>query len=152
MWDLKYQLPSQYNMKIDKMTMAASLEARTPFLDNNIISWSTSIPSKLKFNGSIDKYILRLAMRDILPPVILRRKKMGFGTPVNFWLKKGLKEVSSGILERLEKRKLLKSKYIRSVKRNRMNHLYQDRAWNLIMFELWYETFFENDGLKPIRI
>ncbi len=151
LWDLKYQLPSQYNMKIDKMTMAASLEARTPLLDQKIISFSTTIPSELKFNGKIDKYIFRLAMRDILPSTILKRKKTGFGTPVSFWLRKGLKEVSGSILESLEKRKILKSRYIKVVKRNRSNHLYMDRAWNLIMFELWYETFLENDAVKPIK-
>jgi len=151
-WDLKYQLPSQYNMKIDKMTMAASLEARTPLLDHNIVSWSSSIPSKLKFNGKIDKYIFRLAMKDILPPLILKRKKTGFGTPVNFWLRKGLNEISGDILDRLKRRKFLKSKYITTIKNKRIHRLYQDRAWNLIMFELWYETFFDNDGLKPIKL
>lgn len=152
LWDLKYQLPSQYNMKIDKMTMAASLEARTPLLDHNIVSWSSSIPSKLKFNGKTDKFIFRLAMKDILPPLILKRKKTGFGTPINFWLRKGLSEISGDILERLKKRKFLKSKYISTIKNKRMNRLYQDRAWNLIMFELWYETFIVNNGLKPIKL
>ena len=151
-WDLKHQLPNQYNMKIDKMTMAASLEARIPFLDPKIVSWSASIPSNLKFNGKIDKYIFRLAMKDVLPPEILKRKKTGFGTPVSFWLSKDLRENSSIILERLNKRNsLIRPSYIKNIKRNRFNKLYENRAWNLIMFELWYETFFENEELKPIK-
>ncbi|MFX0071611.1 MAG: asparagine synthase (glutamine-hydrolyzing) [Candidatus Hermodarchaeota archaeon] len=152
LWDLKYQLPNQYNMKVDKMTMAASLEARVPLLDRKIIKWSTSIPSELKYNGKIDKYIFRLAMKDILPPVIIKRRKTGFGTPVSLWLRQGLREVSDSILERLEKRTFMKSKYVKTIKKNRANKLYMDRAWNLIMFELWYETFMERKELTPIKI
>ena len=151
-WDLKYQLPSQYNMKIDKMTMAASLEARVPFLDKKIVGWASEIPSELKLYGNIEKYILRLALKDVLPPEILKRKKMGFTTPMNFQLKTGLKEVSGGLLERLKKRThLIKPMYVKTIKRNRFNRIYEDRVRNLLIFELQYEAFIENDGLKPIK-
>ena len=152
-WDLKYQLPNLYNMKTDKMTMAASLEARIPFLDIKIVEWASKIPSDLKLSGDIEKYILRLAMKDILPRKILKRKKMGFTVPVNLWFKTGFKEVSGEILERLEKRmNLIKPKYVKILKRNHFKREYKNRVWNLIMFELWYETFIENDGLKPISL
>ncbi len=152
-WDLKYQLPNQYNMKIDKMCMATSFEARVPFLDKEIVSWSASIPSDLKLKNNIEKYILRLAMKDILPSEILKRKKMGFGTPINLWLKKELREISSQLLENLQKRKnIIQSKYVRLIKKNLIKKLFADQAWNLIMFELWYETFIENDGLNPINL
>lgn len=150
-WDLKYQLPNLYNMKTDKMTMAASLEARIPFLDIKIVEWASYIPSNLKLAGNTEKFILRLAMKDILPRKILKRKKMGFTVPVNLWFKTGFKEVSGEILEKIEKRKnLIKPKYIKMLKRNQFKEEYRNRVWNLIMFELWYETFIENDGLKPI--
>jgi len=152
-WDLLYQLPNQFNMKVDKMTMAASLEARTPFLDVNIVEYATTIPTSLKLKGNIEKYILRLSMKDLLPPLILKRKKRGFNTPLNYWLKTGLKEVFEILMERLEKRKdLFNPRFIKSVKRNRRFKIFENRAWNLLMFELWYETYFENDGFKPIRI
>jgi len=152
-WDLKYQLPNQYNMKIDKMCMAASFEARVPFLDKEIVSWSASIPSDLKLKNNIEKYILRLAMKDILPSEILKRKKMGFGTPINLWLKRELREISSQLLENLQKRRnIVQSKYVKLIKKNRLKKLFADQAWNLIMFELWYETFIENDGLNPINL
>lgn len=150
-WDLKYQIPNQYNMKIDKMTMAASLEARTPFLDYKIVKWAASIPPQLKLKKNIEKYILRLAVKDIVPPEILKRKKTAFGTPMNLWLKTGMKEVSSEILDRLTKRSdIIKPSYIKSIKKNRFIKYYQTRVWNLIMLELWYETFIENNDLKPI--
>ena len=79
------------------------------------------------------------------------RKKFGFNTPIHYWIKTGLKEVSGEILERLLKRKqLIKPNYIKSIKRNRYFEIFENRVWNLIMFELWYETFIENDGSKPI--
>lgn len=81
-FDLKWQLSNLYNMKIDKMTMVASLEGRTPFLDRKFVEFSAKIPSELKLKGNTEKYILRLAMKDILPPQILKRKKQGFGTPM----------------------------------------------------------------------
>ena len=152
-WDLKYQLPNQFNMKIDKMTMAASLEARTPFLDSFMVEWANSIPPQLKLKGNIDKYILRLAMKDILPPEIIRRKKFGFNTPIHYWIKTGLREVSGELLERLLKRKeFFKPSYIKSIRRNRIFKIFDSRVWNLLMFELWYETFIEGDGSKPIRL
>jgi len=152
-WHLKYQLPNLYNMKTDKMSMAASLEARVPFLDHKIVEWSAKVPSEYKLKGTIEKYILRLAMRDVLPPEILKRKKVGFGTPLNLWLKTGMREKSGEILDRLAKRKdIIKSEYVRKNKRNRFIKYYQTRVWNLIMLELWFETFIDNDGTKPVKI
>ena len=152
-WDLMYQVPNQYNMKIDKMSMAASFEARVPFLDKEIVSWSASIPSNLKLKNNIEKYILRLAMKDILPSEILKRKKMGFGTPINLWLKRELREISIQLLENLQMRKnIIQSKYVKLIRKNLLKKLFADQAWNLIMFELWYETFIENDGLNPINL
>ncbi len=151
-WDQIYQLPNQYNMKIDKMTMAASLEARVPYLDWKIINWAAQIPPHYKVNNSIEKYILRLAMKDLLPRKILKRKKMGFSTPVNFWLRTGLKDLSKEIFDRLSKRKdIIKYKYTKLINKNREKLFHVNRAWNLLMFELWYETFMESDGLHPVN-
>lgn len=150
-WDLKYQLPNQYNVKADRAISAASVEPRIPFLDKKIVELASTIPSQLKLNGTTEKYILRLAMKDILPPQILKRKKLGFGIPVKMWLKTGMKEISIDILERLEKRKsLINPIYIKKIKKNRSKWPYKKIVWNLIMFELWYETFIENKIIKPI--
>lgn len=135
------------------MTMAASLEGRTPFLDRKFVEFSAKIPSELKLKGNTEKYILRLAMKDILPPQILKRKKQGFGTPMQLWLNTGMREVSRELLERLEKRyRLIKPNFIKKIKRNRLRRIYSIRAWNLIMFEIWYETFIENDRYHPINL
>jgi len=144
--DVSHQLPNFYNMKTDKMSMAASLETRVPFLDKEIVQWSLRIPSYFKLKNKTEKYILRLAVKDLLPPLILKRKKLGFGTPINFWLKTGMNEISCEFLERLEKRNsLIRPEYVQKVRKNRTSNFYGYRAWNLMMFEIWYETFFEND-------
>ncbi len=151
-WDLKYQLPSQYNIKADRAFSATSLTGRIPFLDKNVVTWSLTIPSELKLKNNIEKYILRLAMKEFVPPEILKRKKQGFGAPINSWLITGLKNFSGELLEKLEKRSLLiNPSYVKKTRKNRLKRSYQKITWNLMMFELWYETFIENDGLKPIK-
>lgn len=153
-YDLCYQLPNLYNMKIDKMSMAASLEVRVPFLDKKIVEWASTVPSSLKLKDGIEKYILRLALKDLLPYEILKRKKQGFGTPIDLWFKKGMKDLSDEIFDRLMKRDFLfNSKYIKTIKKRRFNRYFGSRAWMLIFFELWYETFIENEyNLKPIKL
>jgi asparagine synthase (glutamine-hydrolysing) len=152
-WDLKYQLPNLYNVKADRAISAASLTGRIPLLDKKIVSWSLSVPSNLKLKNSIEKYILRKAIKDFVPPQILKRRKLGFGTPVNFWLKTVLKEISEQYLENLRKRKfLIAPEYVKTIIKKRHKKLYEFRAWNLLMFELWYETYIEGNGTKPIQI
>ena len=87
-------------------------------------------------------------------PQILKRKKQGFGTPLNLWLKTGMNEFSGEIFDRLIKRKdIFNPTYVKSIKKNRKKRIYEIRVWNLMMFELWYETFFENDlQTSPIKI
>jgi asparagine synthase (glutamine-hydrolysing) len=150
-WDLKFQLPNLYNVKADRAINAASLTGRIPLLDTNIVSWSLTIPSELKLKGTIEKYILRLAIKDFVPSEVLKRKKLGFGTPINFWLNSALKDISKDCLENLSKRKnLIKTEYVKKIIKNRIKKIYEFRTWNLMMFELWYETFIENNGVKPI--
>ena len=150
-WDLKYQLPSQYNIKADRALSSNSLTARIPLLDRDIVQWSLRIPSNLKLkNNDIEKYILRMAMKDFIPPEILNRRKLGFSTPVDFWLRTGLREATDELLDRLERRKeFFKQSFISRIKKYKYNKYFQNTVWNLIMFELWYETFFENDITNP---
>ena len=101
----------------------------------------------------IEKFILRKAVKDYVPKVVLRRKKVGFNVPINLWLKTGFNGIGGKLLDKLAKRKdILRPKYIKMIKRNRKVPYFENRAWNLLMFELWYETFIEKDELKPIKI
>ncbi|MFC1643536.1 asparagine synthase (glutamine-hydrolyzing) [Chlamydiota bacterium] len=89
--DLIDYLPNDLLTKVDRMSMANSLEVRVPFLDHLLVEYAVNIPSSFKIRGKIQKYILRKAFKDILPLKILQRKKHGFGVPVGAWFKNELK-------------------------------------------------------------
>ncbi|MGH9774983.1 MAG: asparagine synthase (glutamine-hydrolyzing) [Candidatus Acidiferrales bacterium] len=86
-FDQKYFLPDDILNKVDRMSMAHSLEIRPPFLDHRIVEFAASLPSSLKFRGSRQKIILKELMKDRLPPSIPRRKKIGFDIPAHEWLR-----------------------------------------------------------------
>src|SRR5262249_32844518 len=74
-------------MKQDQMSMACSIESRVPFMDHTFVEFSTRIPDALKIKGTTQKYILKKAVKDLLPDEIIHRKKMGFPTPLKQWLR-----------------------------------------------------------------
>ncbi len=85
--DIHTYLPGDLLVKADRMTMAASLEGRSPFLDHELMAWAARLPERLKVRGLTGKIALRKAFADALPPEILRRGKQGFGVPVGAWLR-----------------------------------------------------------------
>jgi asparagine synthase (glutamine-hydrolysing) len=84
--DLKIRLPELLLMRVDKMSMGVSIEARVPFLDHPLVEWAMGIPTKMRLRHGRLKSILKDAMRGVLPDPILNRKKQGFGVPVNGWV------------------------------------------------------------------
>jgi asparagine synthase (glutamine-hydrolysing) len=102
--DSKTYLPSDILTKVDRMSMATSLEARVPLLDHKLIEFVTQIPTDLKLKGLETKYIFRQAVRGIVPDEILDRPKQGFGVPINEWINSQLRERIRETL--LEKRAL----------------------------------------------
>ena len=83
--ELKHRLPELLLMRVDKMTMATSIEARVPFLDPKLVEFALHIPTKFKYKNGITKYILKKACEGILPNDVIYRKKVGFGAPVVRW-------------------------------------------------------------------
>lgn len=96
--DLKLLLPGDFLVKVDRMSMANSLEVRSPFLDYRLIELAAQIPSHLKLKGREKKYILRKALSRVLPDEILQRKKHGFEAPIGRWLKKDVKDLAEKML------------------------------------------------------
>ncbi len=88
--DIHTYLPGDLLVKADRMTMAASVEGRSPFLDHELIAWAARLPLSMKVRGRTGKVALRLAFADLLPKKILTRGKQGFGVPLNVWLRKPL--------------------------------------------------------------
>jgi asparagine synthase (glutamine-hydrolysing) len=83
--DLNLRLPELLLMRVDKMSMAVSLEARVPFLDHKFVELAMSIPQAVKTRNGVLKYILKKAVRGVIPDALIDRKKQGFGVPVYEW-------------------------------------------------------------------
>ena len=98
--DLNLRLPELLLMRVDKMSMGVSLEARVPFLDHKFVEYSMSIPSELKTKNGTLKYILKKAVRGIIPDKIIDREKQGFAAPIKEWSKDSLGEIGRSQLER----------------------------------------------------
>lgn len=84
--DLKIRLPELLLMRVDKMSMGVSIETRVPFLDHHLVEFAMSIPTEIKYKNEDPKYLLKKAVRGILPDEIIDRKKQGFGIPVEEWV------------------------------------------------------------------
>lgn len=83
--DLSHRLPELLLMRVDKMSMGVSLECRVPFLDHKFVELAMSIPERLKTKNGVSKYILKQAVRGVIPDELIDRKKQGFGVPVHDW-------------------------------------------------------------------
>jgi asparagine synthase (glutamine-hydrolyzing) len=145
--DMKTYLPGDILVKVDRMSMANSLEVRAPILDHNVIEYAANIPPNLKFNHGEKKYILKQAFKQILPDEIMYRKKMGFSVPLAQWFRGELKEFASdhllspnaGVNNFFRKDIILQIWNIHQC--NIRN--YSTILWSLLMFELWYREFIE---------
>jgi asparagine synthetase B (glutamine-hydrolysing) len=87
--ELKQRLPELLLMRADKMSMAASIEAREPFLDHQLVEFMLNVPAALKFKNKTTKYLLKKVAEQFLPQEIIYRKKVGFGAPLASWLTDG---------------------------------------------------------------
>lgn len=144
--DCKNLLPEKFLMKADKATMANSVEERLPLLDKEMIEFAFSVPPRLKIKNGHEKYILRKAVEDLLPPEIVNRRKQGFGTPVDTWISGSMKErVHQTIGEGELIREHFKQDRIQTLLENfdrRPKHR-SGTIWTLFVLELWYETHFK---------
>jgi asparagine synthase (glutamine-hydrolysing) len=90
--DYKTYLPGDILTKVDRASMAHSLEVRTPFLDYEFVEWASSLPSDVKLRGSEGKHVLKRALEPVLPREVLYRDKMGFAVPLDTWFRGSLRE------------------------------------------------------------
>ena len=140
--DSKTYLPGDILTKVDRMSMAASLEARVPLLDHKLIDFVMNIPANLKLKGFETKYIFKKAVRGIVPDEILDRPKQGFGVPINEWINAQLRtRIRETLLEKQAlERGLFEAKYIETLfdehEKKRRDHSHA--LWILFMLELWH--------------
>lgn len=135
-------------MKQDQMSMAASIESRVPFLDHKLAEFSAKMPREMKLRGGTTKWILREAMKGILPAAILDRPKMGFPVPVGQWFRGEFKHIVDEYVlsERTTKRGIFDANFVRSlVARHNAGENHDERIWALVNFEIWQRKFFDGD-------
>ena len=145
--DTRLYLAEDILTKVDRASMAVSLEVRAPFLDPRVAEFAASLPCNYKLRGSKTKYILKKAVHEMLPPFVTRRGKKGFGVPVAEWLKVKLRPLARDLLspERVRRAGVFNPEYVARLQdeheRGVANH--RKLLWTLLMFELWHESFVE---------
>ncbi len=138
-------LPDNLLERGDRMTMAASLEARMPFMDYQLAAFMSALPDRYRVRGFRTKWILREALKQMLPPDILDRPKVGFRLPVNEWFQKGMREylydhlTGSGCLTGGFYRQEGLRKILTDHTSGRQNH--EKILWTLINLELWCREY-----------
>lgn len=149
--DVQLYLVDDLLVKMDRATMAHSLEARSPFLDHHLMEFVASLPPSFKVAGREKKPLLKAAMRGILPDAILDRPKMGFSAPMTHWFRDELREMAHDVLLSPSARQ---RGYFRpgAVERLLQEHAtaQQDHAavlWDVLVLELWHRTFVDHEGL-----
>jgi asparagine synthase (glutamine-hydrolysing) len=144
-FDQRYYLPDDILNKADRMSMAHSLEVRPPFLDHRIVEFAASLPASLKIRGSKQKVLLKELMRGKLPPVVLRRKKVGFDIPAHDWLRGCLRPLMMEVLldGLSEHAKLFRQEaietYVRQHLERKINVGYH--LWGLMVLFLWMKKW-----------
>jgi len=140
--DTMLYLPNNVLVKVDRMSMANSLETRTLFLDHEIVELAAKIPARLKLYKNNSKYILKKCTRDLIPDEIFNRGKWGFALPVDVWFRNDLKNFITDIVDKTKSNPFFNYNYVRqrldehlTGKRN-----HQHLLWSLMMFHLWHKN------------
>lgn len=154
--DAKLYLPADILVKVDRMSMLHSLEARVPFLDRSMLELTRRIPSRLRLRGMTTKYLLRRAMADRLPAAVVRGKKRGFNVPMPAWLAGGLRDFTRDTLspQRLRRQGLFRPA---AVERLVADHLARRRdhsraIWTLLVLSMWQDEILRAVPPVPQRV
>jgi len=143
--DLKLYLQESILVKVDRASMACSLEVRAPFLDHELVEFVMGLPSRWKLKGLASKYLLKKAMKTVLPEEVIQRKKKGFGVPIAKWVKGPLKELFSDMLDpsRIRREALLDGDSVSSLLQSHLRNQRDNRKqlWTLLVWELWSDRY-----------
>ncbi len=145
--DIETYLPEDILTKVDRMSMAHSIESRVPLLDNEVIDFAATLPSTFKIRNGRRKHILKEVAAGLLPTGLVDRRKQGFGVPLGVWFRGGLRELFADTL--LSPRALQRGYFeARFVSRLVDEHLsgrrdHTLRLWQLVMFERWHQQYLD---------
>jgi asparagine synthase (glutamine-hydrolysing) len=153
--DLNLRLPELLLMRLDKMGMGASLEARVPFLDHRFVELAMSVPEKAITGGNESKHILKKAVRGVIPGEVIHRRKQGFGVPVHEWFMSELGAFARKELEEFCRQ----TDYLDWTEVSRLLHSGRGReGWFLLNFALWWKLFIAGEtagferGAEPLAM
>jgi asparagine synthase (glutamine-hydrolysing) len=145
--EMKLRLSELLLMRVDKMTMATSVEARVPFLDHRLVELAMGLPREMKYRDGQTKYILKRALEGIVPERVIKRKKRGFGAPINEWMlgRLGSFVESSLLNSSLRRRELFDYDFIKRMLREHKGGKinYSFFLWSLLNLSLWYDHWIE---------
>jgi asparagine synthase (glutamine-hydrolysing) len=145
--DVNHYLPDDLLVKMDVATMAYSLEARSPFLDHRLMEFMARVPAHWKLRGAESKYLLKSALRGILPDEILDRPKMGFGVPLGHWLRTSLKPllVDTVLSQRALGRGYFRPEAVRTMVERHLGGTdeFQYNLWDLLLLEMWHRSYID---------
>jgi len=155
-FDLETYLPEDVLTKVDRMSMAHSIESRVPLLDNAVIDFANALPSSLKIKNGRRKHILKEVAAQLLPDGLVNRVKQGFGVPLGVWFRGGLKELfadtllSPAALQRGYFEPRFVTRIVNEHLSGRRDHTL--RLWQLVVFERWHRQYVGNRiGTSPLR-
>jgi asparagine synthase (glutamine-hydrolysing) len=146
--DIKTYLAEGILTKVDRMSMAVSLEVRVPLLDHRIVEFALNLPSSMKIKGYKTKHLLRQVMKSRLPKAVLNKPKEGFSIPLKNWLRGELRPLMHDLLSRdtIHRRGYFSpacvDKWIQEHVSGKVNHSH--RLWALMVFELWHSQIFDS--------
>lgn len=145
--ELKLRLPELLLMRVDKMTMATSVEARVPFLDHTLVEYAMGVPVDLKIKGTSGKHILKQALEKVLPADLLYRPKRGFGAPIREWFRGESGKALSGLImnSAIRRRELFDYAFIERLvdEHQRGARDWSFHLWALLNVSLWYDRWIE---------
>ncbi len=150
--DFKESMVDDLLMKLDKNTMAFSIEGRVPFLDGRIMNLSAKLPEDFKMSTKQNKLVLRAAVKDLLPTQTSQRKKKHFFVPIDNWLKNEFSDLKESLFSKsfLDKQGIFKAteieKMIAGMKDSRL--FYARQLWSLLVFQIWYKQYIQNEKIK----
>lgn len=141
--DLMLWVPEESNARVDKMSMAYTLEVRSPFEDYTLAEQAMRIPAPAKMRRFHTKRLLKDAFADLLPEIVLKRPKWGWSCPVYYWLKEVLWSTAQETISALPRTGLFSENVLKWAKPEGLRDPY--KVWTLLVFGLWYRTYIENE-------
>ncbi|MFN8400652.1 MAG: asparagine synthase (glutamine-hydrolyzing) [Anaerolineales bacterium] len=145
--DQKTYLEGDILYKVDRASMAASLEVRVPFLNREVVHFANDLPLDIKLHRFTGKFLLKKMMKGRLPDDIINRTKKGFNMPVAYWLSGDLKELMTDMLSPsfVNRQNLFDSTYVQQLTDEHFAHRKDNRKllWTLLMFQVWYKKYIE---------